>query len=445
MSVVVLHPRGWPAVVVMVVVGAGRPAVAQSVLIQADASANVGFNQTTRGVAQVDPTADPGDRPASSTSQLFTEIRPGITLQSGLPRLTWRAGYVFSGDLSLSGQRQTTYANAANAALVGELSQGSVLTVSAAFSQGGTSFLLSQRAADAGQPELRAPGNPNLVSGSAVESLAWQLLRHLSLQQNLIASASAPQSALRQRNSTVAGSLALEIPFERDVFGVEAHTNVSWLRPLQAGQAKYMTLENALLGRWNRDFSLNWNALVTAGVEQVYTATGSKPLGILPSGSASVHYTLGEVGLALDFKHGTATNLQVGSVSLTDSLTARGNIVVDSRKARALTFSGGFLHNQPLGDINALVAAGTGNAVQADAGFGTAIRPNVLASVRYSLAYQYGQGGGIQPTLVHIFFVGVTGSFRNTEQPARALPVRGRRVDGSDSVGFPVVEDAPEQ
>jgi hypothetical protein len=444
--VVVQHPWGWVAVVVSVVLGGlGRPAAAQGVLVQADASANVGFNQTTRGAAQVDPTADAADIPASSTSQLFTEIRPGITLQTGSPRMTWRASYVFSGNLSLTGQQAPTYANAANAALVGELSQDSVLTVTAAFSQGGTSFQLSQGSAAAGKPELRAPGNPNLVSGSAVESLAWALRRHLSLQQNLIASASAPQDSLSQRNSTVAGSLALESPFERNVFGVEVHGNVSWLKPLQAGQAKYKTLESALLGRWTHDFSVNWNGLVTAGVEQVYTGTGSKPLGILPSGSASVNYTLGDAVVALDFRHGTATNLQVGSVSLTDSLTARGNIVLDGRKARALTFSGGFLHNEPLGDINALVAAGTGNAAQADAGFATAIRKNVLASVRYSWAYQFGQGGNIAPTMVHIFFIGVTGSISNTERPVRPLPMRGRRVDGSDSVGFPVVEDSPPQ
>jgi hypothetical protein len=415
------------------------------VLVQADAGVNVGYNQTTRGATQVDPTGDASDIPASSTSQLFTEIRPGISLQTGSPRVTWRAGYVFSGNLSLNGEQLATYANAANAAMVAELSQGSLLTISAAVSQGGTSFLLSQRAADTGQPELRAPGNPNLISGSLVESLAWQLRRHLAIQQTLNGSLSAPQDALDQSNSSVNASLALEIPFTRDVFGLEAHANISWLRPLQANQAAYMTLANAVLGRWNHDFTGTWNGLVTAGMEQVFTDTGSRPLAFLPAGSASLHYTLGDVGAALDFRHGTATNLQVGSVSLTDSLTLRGNLMLDARKARALTFSGGFLHNEPIGDINALVAAGTGNAVQVDAGFTTAIRLNIQASARYSLAYQFGQGGGIPPTLVHIFLVGVTASFKNTTRPVRPLPMRGRRVDGGDSVGFPVVEDAPTQ
>ena len=65
--------------------------------------------------------------------------------------------------------------------------------------------------------------------------------------------------------------------------------------------------------------------------------------------------------------------------------------------------------------------------------------------LRYSLAYQFGQGGGIQPTLVHVVLIGVTGSVKNTPQAVRPLPTRGRRVDGSDGVGFPVVEDVPTQ
>jgi hypothetical protein len=132
-------------------------------------------------------------------------------------------------------------------------------------------------------------------------------------------------------------------------------------------------------------------------------------------------------------------------VSLTDSLTARGNVVLDTRKARVVSFSGGFLHNQPIGDLNALVAAGTGNAVQGDVGFTTSISTRILATARYSLAYQFGQGGGIAPTLVHIFLIGVTGSVKNTTQTVRPLPMHGRRVDGSDGVGFPVVEDVPTQ
>ena len=243
MRAVVEYPRGWAAVVVVMVIGASRPAIAQSVQLQGDASANVGYTQVTRGTAQVDPTADAADRPASSTSQLFTELRPGISLQTGSPRVTWRAGYVFSGNLSLTGGPLATYANAANAAMAAELSQGSLLTVSAAASQGGTSFLLSQRAADAGQPELRAPGNPNLISGTLVESLSWQLLRHLAIQHTLIGSVSAPQDALDQRNSALTATLALESPQTRDVFGLEVHASVSWLRPLQAEQRPYKTLD----------------------------------------------------------------------------------------------------------------------------------------------------------------------------------------------------------
>jgi hypothetical protein len=443
MRAVVQYPRGWAVAVMVVIAGAGRPAVAQGVMIQGDAAANVGYTQTTRGTAQIDPTAQASDIQPDSVGAFFTEIRPGITLQTGSPRVTWRAGYVFSGSVSLTGERVAGYSNAANAALSAELTQSALLTVSAAGAQGGTSFLLSQRAADTGQPELRAPGNPNTVSGTLVESLTWGLRRHLSLQHNLVASTTAPQDALRDRNSAVTATLALESPYERDVFGVALNASVSWLRPLQADQRPYKSIASVLLGSWNHDFTLNWNGLVAAGIEEVYTGTGSRPLALLPNGAASLHYTMGDVGASIDFRHGTTSNLQVGTVALSDTLTARGNIVMDTRKARALSFSGGILHNQPIGESNALVAAGTGNAVQADAGFTTAITTSMLASLRYSLAYQFDQGGGIAPTLAHVVLLGVTASYRNTDKPVRPLTRHGHRVDSSDDVGFPVVEEPP--
>jgi hypothetical protein len=65
--------------------------------------------------------------------------------------------------------------------------------------------------------------------------------------------------------------------------------------------------------------------------------------------------------------------------------------------------------------------------------------------VRYSFAYQFGQGGGLPDSLAHIFFIGVTGVIRNTERPLSPMPFRGQRVDGSDgSAGFQVVDEPAE-
>jgi len=119
--------------------------------------------------------------------------------------------------------------------------------------------------------------------------------------------------------------------------------------------------------------------------------------------------------------------------------------LLDSRKARGVAFSASAMHNQPLGSVSALVAAGTGNAVQLDAGFTTQLAKNVLGNVRYSFAYQFGQGGGLPNSLAHIFFIGVTGVISNTERPLAPLPIRGQRVDGGDGTfGFQVVEEPAE-
>jgi hypothetical protein len=419
------------------------PAAAQRTVIQADGAVNVGYTQTTRGTFQADPNAQPADIHDGTLGGFFTELRPDIAIQTGTPRLTWRAGYQFSGNLSLTGEQLGNYSNSGNVSLAAELTKFTTLTLSAAGSQGGTSFLLAQRPADAGNPELRAPDSPNLVSGTVVESLGWEVGRHLAIQQNLIASTSAPQDHLDQRNSAVSATLSLDRVYARDSYGLEARAGISWLRPLRADLEPYQTMTSALVARYNRDFTENWNGLLTAGMEQVYTDTGSQPLAFLPTASASVRYALYNAVAALDFTHGTATNLQVGAVSLTDKITARGIITLDPREVRALSFSAGVLHNEPLGEVDSVVAAGTGNAFQGDAGFTTAISQNILFSARYSVAYQFDQGANLAPTLVHIALVGVTATYKNTERTTRPVPKRGRRVDGTDAEGFPVIDEPP--
>lgn len=448
----VQHPRCWPVALALAIAIPGRPAAAQSVAVQADATVNVGYNQTTRSTTVVDPNADPADIPKRSTASFFTEIRPGISVESGSPRLSWRASYLFAGTLNFEGGAPS-YSNQATAAAIADLTPLTVLTVSSVFAQGGTSFLQSQGAADQGKAEIRAPGNPDLISATLSESLAWQAGRHLQVQQGLTGSVSAPQDDLGNGNTALIATLSLERLYERDTLGAELRANVSRLNPLRSDLEPYLSYTNAILGRWNHDFSVGWNGLVAAGVEQLFTDTGNRPLAFLPTGSATLRYSTNGIAGGLELTHGTATNLQVGTVSLADQITARGVITIDEHESRVLSFSAGFLHNEPLGEVAAQVAAGTGNAVQGDAGFTTAITRNVLASVRYSLAYQYGQDAalpkdddagprtGFGPTLAHIFFIGVTASYSNTKQIKRPFPARGQRVDGSDGQGFPVVPD----
>jgi hypothetical protein len=422
-------------------------AAAQRADVEADASINVGYSQESQTVFVPDSGAPlPSDTPSSTRQRMFMEIRPGILVQTGSPRLTWRAGYIFAGTLSLVGDSLSAASNQATGSVTAEVSKFSFLTLTAVLSQGGTAFQLTSRSPDTGNAELRAPGSPDTVSASAAESMISELARQLSLQQTLVASTNAPQNDFSQRNSAIAASLALERAFDRDAVGAELHGSVSWLFPLQQGMTEYKSYASSALVHWNRDFSLDWNAMVRAGVEQIFIDTASQPLALLPTGGLAVRYTpQPDVGLGLDFTHGTATNLQVGSVSLTDRVGVHGAIGIDSRKSRAVAFSASALHNEPLGTVSALVAAGTGNAVQLDAGFTTALAKNVLGNVRYSFAYQFGQGGGLPDSLSHIFFIGVTGVIRNTERPLSPMPFRGQRVDGSDgSAGFQVVDEPAE-
>ncbi|HEX3765265.1 MAG TPA: hypothetical protein VHW23_41495 [Kofleriaceae bacterium] len=445
MRVLLSRPRGCAAAIAVALAALSQRAAAQRWDVEADGAVNVGYNQQTQTVFVPDPGAPlPSDTPSSTTQSLFMEIRPGILVQTGSPRLTWRAGYIFAGTLSIVGDQLSAASNQVTGSVTAEVSKFSFLTLSGVFSQGGTAFQLTSRSADSGVAELRAPGSPDTLAATAAESMITELARKLTMQQTLVVSASAPEDDLSARNSAIAASLALDRVLDRDSIGVDVHGSVSWLVPLQLGMTEYKSYTSSVGGHWNHDFSLNWNGMASAGVEQVFTDTGSKPLAFLPTGGLALRYTpQPDVGGALDFTHGTATNLQVGSVSLTDRVGVHGAIGIDSRKSRAVAFSASFLHNEPLGQVSALVAAGTGNAVQLDAGFTTALAKNVLGNIRYSFAYQFGQGGGLPDSLAHIFYIGVTGVLRNTDRPLLPLPLRGQRVDGGDS-NFPVVEEAPE-
>ncbi len=418
------------------------PAAAQRTIVEADASASLGYTQFSQKPIVSDPNALPEDVPDDTTTQLFTQLRPGLALQTGTPRVSWRAGYLFGANFSLSSDRLRSYSHEANAQMAAELSKVTTLTIAGTVAQGASSFLLAQKSADKGVPEIRRTGNPDLISASVLQSLGWAAGKHLTLRQGLTGSVSGPQDDFGERNAAWTLTLGLDRAFERDTLGAEVRASVSWLRALRTDEHLYHSVTNAIAGRWNHDFSVGWNGLVTAGVEQVYTDTGSEPLAFTPAGSATVRYAAYNAIGAVSFSHGTATNLQVGSISLTDQVTVSGIFTLDPRVSRALSFSAGFLHNEPLGESDERIAAGTGNAVQADAGFTTAISRNIIASARYSLSYQFDQFR-LNPALAHIFFLGVTGIYRNTEKPTRALPARGQRVDGADGEGFPSVSDRP--
>jgi len=421
----------WIAALLLVIGMSGR-ATAQTVY-QLDGALDLGYTAETVTTA---PFVDPAASQTELNGRLFTEVRPGISLYSGSPRLLWRVGYLFVGRLNLAGNGPDTYSNQASLSLAAQLSRRTTMTLSAAVTQGSTGFQLSQREPDAGEPAIRAPGNPDLVSASLAEFLAYELGPHFRLGQGISATLSAPQDDLSLFSSTVTGSLALDRMFPSDAIGVEVSSAFSRLQPLLAEGDPYFNITNSVVGRWNHDFDYRWNGQLTAGVQQVVTLAGSYPLAIVPTGSVTARYVAGTALGSIGFTHGAATNLQTGTVSMTDQIAARGFVSFDPIMPRLLGGSVGFLHNEPLGEASALVAAGTGNAFQADVGLTWGLTDEVLATARYSVAYQFGQDGGIPPSLAQVVLIGVTARYSNARY-APPVPRLGQRVDGGDAVKFP--------
>lgn len=397
---------------------AARPASGEAVF-QADGSAGLGYTRTA---------LTPLD-----TRRLYADIRPALVLRFGSSRVAWQAGYLFAGNLTLNGTGSSSYSNQASLSMAAELSKQTTLSASAIVTQGGTAFQLTQRAPEAGQPAFRAPDNPDLITMALAESYAWEPSPYLSLGQGLLVSASAPQNALRRSSSSVTGSLTLDRLFPRDAIGAALIPGFAFLRPLAEGSPDVKLLTNALVGSWNHDFDQTWNAQVTAGATHVVALRSGHPTTVVPVGSLTGRY-LGNASVAsLEVSRSVATNLQTGTESTSDQVTLRWGVSLDRFLQRQLGASAGFLRARPLGAVTPSAASGTGDAVQGDVGFVWGFSEVLLASARYSIAYQYGGTASLR-SLVHVALVGFTVRYSNAPY-VPPMPTPGRRVDRGDAVG----------
>jgi hypothetical protein len=414
-----MRRRGTLAALLVGIV-AGPPASGQT-RVAVDGAVSLGYTSTSGEAG-----ADRG---------VVADVRPGIVLQTLARRLAWRFGYRFAGTLTLDGTGPGTYSNHADASLAAQLTPRSTLTFDLSATQGGTAFQLSQRGAESGQPGIRAASNPALVAASAGQAFVWEASPQVSFRQSLASLLNAPQDDLSQLSGTVTGTLGFDRALGRDAIGGELRSSGSLLRRPGPEEDAYWSITNSVLGRWRRDLSVRWTGLALLGAQQVATFAGSYPLAILPTGGLLVTYAHGDAIGALDFAHGATANLQTGTVAVTDQVTARGALTF-GRVARrhVLSASVGYLHADPLGQAAALAAAGTGDAISADAGVSFSLSESMAATLRYSLAYQFGQGGDLEPSLAHVLLVGVTARYESAR--ASPLPSLGRRVDGEDAVEF---------
>ena len=403
---------------VLVLLVSGRPVEAQTVIVL-DGAVNVEYSATT-----------PSEEGADG---FVTQISPSVTLQTGSERLVWRISYAFAGTLNFHGAGANAYSNQLNLGLAAALSDRTMMTVNGSVSHGGT-MLLSQRPADTGQPGFRAPGNPDQLNVSLGEALAWEASPHLRLTQALQGSAVALEP-LDQFNVQLAGSLRLDRTFATDALGVGFAPTVARLRPLTATGDPYLAVMNVLVGTWTHDFDWRWSHQLTTGISQVIAFTGSVPLSIVPVGGLTVQYQARNGGGVLVLAYGPTSDLQTGTVTQSGSVGARGFLNFDALRPRQLAASVGFLRSRPLGEMAAGLAPGIGDALQGDIGFMWGITDAILGSVRGSVHYQFKQPSGLAPSLAFMFLVGLTGRYSNAST-LPPMPTIGRRVDGSDAVGF---------
>jgi hypothetical protein len=417
-----LHSPSRCALILVGLLACG-PAAAQTVL-QLDGTVNLNYTVTN---------PSPPD-----ATELSVEVRPGITFQTGSSRLVFRISYLLAATFGIDPPYTNSYSNMLTGSLAAQPDDRSTLTFGFTLVQGGQAFQISQRPADTGQPAFRAEGNPEQLTGTLTQGFVWEAAPDLRLTQTLVGMLVAPQYNLSQSNTSLTGLVALDHLGTRDTLGGEVSVNVSRLRLSTVEAEPFWALITSLLGRWSHDFDLGWSTSLAAGVASVVTFTDTNPRAVVPTGNLTGRYFQGPAGASLSLDYGPRTDLQTGTVSQNFAATARGFLDFDPFFTRQLTASVGFLHSWPLGAVTESSAAGLGDAVQGDLGFLWGLSDALLATARYSIAYQFNQPAGVAPSMIHVFLVGVTARYSNAAY-LPPMPTAGQRVDGTDNVPFPGV------
>jgi hypothetical protein len=409
-------------VAILLSLAAARSAEAQTVYVL-DGTLNLNYTTT--------------NPPTPYARGVVTEIRPSVMLQTGGPQFAWRVSYLFVGNLSLDGNWANTYANQLISILAMELSSVSTMSITANLNQGGTAFQLTQSTPAAGSPAIRAEGNPNLVTAVLSEMYSLDLTARLRLGQGLTGTLVAPQFSLSDYNASVGGYLRFDLSQPSDAFGVELAPSVAWLRAsgTAALPETYMSLMQSVVLDWNHDFNQGWNTQVAGGAAYIVSLVGDHPSTFAPIGTLTGRYFGSDVNGSVSLNYGPNTNLQTATVSQTASLTARGSWSFNPLLQRSLAASAGFLRSRPLGAVSESSTSGMGDALQGDIGVIWGLTETWVANVRYTVAYQFNQPGGIAPSLAHVFLIGVTGHYSNASHMP-PMPTPGQRVDGSDGVRF---------
>lgn len=410
------HRRAAAPLLAAVIALAAAPAAAEPVLL-ADGAANLALYDTS----------DAGRRAT-------TDLRAALALELPSRRTTTRLGYSVTAALTLvdpHGNR-TAYSNEVFVATRTDLSPRSALNLGASATQGTTELRLTQRAPESGQPTFRTTANTDLVSGVANESYVYEESGELRLRQSLAASIMAPRDALQRSNSNIVAAFGLEHRRRIQAFGFELRSAASSLHRTTAiaDNEQYWNVRNALLARWNRDVGPNLLVRASAGVEQTLTMVDSYPLAVIPTGEASLLYATASAGLQVDASYGTAVDLLTGSVTLTRGIYARAATSVPFRYPLSLGASSGWRHAEPLGQARARIGAGTGDVVLADAGAVLTFSTRFVASIRYTISYQYNQPPPLVPVRTQVVLAGLTMQYGT----AGARPFAPAFLQGADEV-----------
>lgn len=402
---------------------------AQAVELHADGALSVGVSRSSRAEVQVDPL---GEQPDEADAQLFTELRPALALQSTFRRMRWGVGYQFAGRLT-DDSAILSSSNLADAQLAGDLTQRLDLAAGVSLAQGSATSLVGLVPADTATTTIRAPSDQSRLTLTAFEALGLEVGPTTTLQQSLQVTGTAPQEALDESSSDAMASLAIEKARRRTVGALEVRSRIARLRPLQAELAPYSTLTNTVVIRGSHDLSPRWHVQGTLGIEQVYADHSGKPLALLPTVSTLLDFSSRATNFAMELSRGVQPNLEVGTIAVSNRLGFRGLVMFDEMQQRALRFSAGGIHNEPLGQYE-VIAAGTMDALQADVGVTAAINSRVMLFARYSASYQFDQMDMLPSTTMHVVLVGAAAFYSSTGKPRRALPRSGRRVDNVDGI-----------
>lgn len=265
----------------------------------------------------------------------FATLGPGIAFLFETPSITHELAYAFGLNLYFGHLEATAYSNSLTYGLRAPVGDATELMAGVAGSQSTLSVFNLAGPARSTPIDASGGGDTVLVTATASQGLSHELNPSWSLRQGLSATMARTlvPDADDLESYVLSGTLGIAHALSEGEIGAGI-SNDTMIIPRGGGigaevGTRIQNVHTAQLS-WRYPWTDDWSTSLSGGALVAYTADDPGDVFAHPAGSASVDYLSDGGSAQLSYSHGTAPNLLLGLITLTDAVTLRGGVPIAS-------------------------------------------------------------------------------------------------------------------